>query len=105
FINVSFTLDSNDVRPAFICEDGKDIQISKCKIPATTGAGSIIRLENVTGALITNNEVKGKTNVFVKIEGETSTGIKLLKNKLPGKTKKAEASDNVKAGAAVYTIK
>jgi len=62
-------------------------------------------LENVTGAIISDNDVKGKAGVFVRVEGENSTGVKLEKNKLYDTTKKAEASENVKAGAAVYTIK
>jgi polygalacturonase len=99
-INVRFTLDSNDLRPVFICEDGKNIRVSKWKIPATAGAASIIRLENVEGAVIEKNDVKGKAAVFVKIEGESSTGVTLLKNRLHGTTKKWETSGSVKPSAA-----
>lgn len=104
-INVTFTLDSNDLRPAFVCEDGKDIEIVKWKIPATSGAQSIIRLENVEGAVISNNDVKGKADVFVRIEGENSRGVKVLKNKLYSTKKKVEAPAGVKSGAAVYSVK
>jgi hypothetical protein len=103
--NVTFRIKNNDLRPAFICEDGKDIEVSGWNIPATDGAQSIIRLENVTAAVINNNDVKGKATVFVKIEGENSSDIKLQRNKLYGTTKKAEASDNVKQGTASYIVK
>ena len=90
--NITFRIKNNDLRPVFICEDGKNIEVTGWNIPATNGAQSIIRLENVTGATITNNDAKGKADVFVKIEGANSSGIKLGKNKLYGTTKKAEAS-------------
>jgi len=32
-INVNFTLDSADLRPAFYCEDGKNIEITRCSFP------------------------------------------------------------------------
>jgi polygalacturonase len=100
-INITFTLDSNDVRPAFICDDGKGIEISKWKIPETTGAASIIRLENIQGAVINGNDVKGTANAFVRVEGENSSGIKLGKNKLYSTRKKLDTSGNVKPGGAV----
>ena len=34
-IDVNFTLDSADLRPAFLCEDGKDIKIIRCSFPGT----------------------------------------------------------------------
>ena len=58
--NITFRIKNNDLRPVFICEDGKDIEVTGWNIPATTGAQSIIRLENVEGATISNNDIKGK---------------------------------------------
>ena len=34
-INVKFTLASEDLRPAFLCEDGKNIEIIRCSFPGT----------------------------------------------------------------------
>lgn len=83
-INIRFTLGSNDLRPAFICEDGKDIEMSRCSIPATTGAQAIIRLENVQGAHINKMEAKGNAVSFVRVEGANSSGIIVTKNIIPG---------------------
>lgn len=80
--NITFNLDSNDLRPAFVCEDGANIEISNWKIPATTGAESIIRLEDVQGALILNNDVKGEAASFVRVEGTASGNVKIEKNKV-----------------------
>jgi len=83
-VNITLHLDSNDRRPAFICEDGQDIELSGWKIPATSGAPSILRLENVEKAHIHNMEVKGSADVLVKVEGNNSKSIQVEKNKTPG---------------------
>jgi hypothetical protein len=72
---------NNDLRPAIICEDGKNIEITQCHIPETSEAQSVIRLENVNGAVISNNEVKGKANAFVLKEGNTKD-VKMANNKI-----------------------
>ena len=79
--NVTFRLKNNDLRPAIICEDGKNIEITQCYIPETSEAQSVIRLENVNGAGISNNEVKGKATVFVLQEG-CGKGMKITNNKI-----------------------
>jgi Glycosyl hydrolases family 28 len=83
-INITFHLDSNDVRPAFICEDGKDIELTGWKIPATTNAETVIRLENVEGARITKMDVKGTAGAFVQTEGGDSKSVSMRENKTPG---------------------
>ena len=103
--NVTFTLDSHDVRPAFVCEDGSNIELNNWKIPATTGAEAIIRLENVTKATIIGNNVKGKADAFVRIEGAQSSGVRVVKNKLTDTKQKVVLAQDVKPGAASYTLK
>jgi hypothetical protein len=82
--NITFRVKNNDLRPVFICEDGNDIEVSGWNIPATIGARSIIRLENVEGAAISNNYVKGKADVFIKVEGAHSKLIRVTNNKTKG---------------------
>ncbi|SDP96638.1 Polygalacturonase [Mucilaginibacter sp. OK268] len=99
--NVKFTLSHNDLRPAFICEDGKNIELNSWVIPETTSAQAIIRLENVARAHINNNTVSGSANAFVLVEGKASQDIHILKNKLSGISKKVELSADLKAGTAI----
>jgi hypothetical protein len=82
--NIKFTLGSNDLRPAFICEDGKDIELNNWMVPETNGAESVIRLESVVGAKITNINVKGSATSFVRIEGNGGMDVKLSNNHLSG---------------------
>ena len=81
-VNITFTLDSNDRRPAFICEDGKDIELTGWNLPETSNAPSIIRLEHVENARISRMNVKGTADEFVSVEGK-SKDIQLGKNKIP----------------------
>lgn len=78
---ISFTLDSNDVRPAIICEDGDDISITNCNIPATTGAEAVIRLEQVNKASISRNEVGGTAAALVRIEKGAGKNVKVSDNR------------------------
>lgn len=82
--NIRFTLAGNDLRPAFVCEDGKDVTLEGWAIPATEGAEAIIRLENVEKALITGVKAKGNAQSFVQVEGAESKDVKLEKNQAPG---------------------
>jgi polygalacturonase len=82
--NVSFTLGNADLRPAFIIEDGKDIEISGGKIVTSTGAETAIRLENVQGAIVSKVFATGTANALVRVEGDQSADIRVLKNQAEG---------------------
>lgn len=90
--NIIFKLKNNDLRPAFVCEDGENIILNNWKLPETTDAQSIIRLENVVHATITNVDVKGNAHAFVRVEGGNSNTIKLSKNKITGMKQSLEVA-------------
>ena len=90
--NVTFRVKNNDLRPAFVCEDGKDIEMTGWNIPATNGAAAIVRLENVDGAAINNNNVQGEAQAFVKVEGVDSKGVRVEKNKMGSSMKSVVSS-------------
>jgi polygalacturonase len=81
--NIKFNLTGNDLRPAFICEDGIDVEVSGWKLPETTGAESIIRLENVHNAVVRNVSGKVTAKKFVLLEGN-SKNISVKDNKISG---------------------
>ena len=57
--HITFRLAANDQRPAFVCEDGKDVELNDWTLPETAGAVAVIRLDKVEGALIGNVQAKG----------------------------------------------
>lgn len=81
--NIRFNLAANDLRPAFVCEDGQGIKLINWTIPATEGAEAVVRLENVNGADISGMKAAGKAEAFVQAEGDTKN-IRLGKNKIRG---------------------
>ena len=99
--NVTFRLKHNDLRPALICEDGKDLLVEGWNIPGTSNAQAIIRLENVDGATISKMVAKGSAGAFVRVEGPGSKDIRLSKNKVSGMAQTIEHIPNSKAMAAL----
>jgi len=89
-INVKFSLGTNDLRPAFICEDGKNIELRDWAIPETSAAECIIRLENVDGVKVNNTDVKGSANAFVRVENHGDGSVQLSGNKIAGIKKEIE---------------
>lgn len=88
--NVSFTLESEDMRPAIIVDDGIMVEINKGTIAAGTDAESAIRLENVDGAKIAKVNVRGRSKTFVRVEGEKSKNIRVSDNATGGIEKTIE---------------
>ncbi|PYF72645.1 glycoside hydrolase family 28 protein [Pedobacter nutrimenti] len=76
-INITFKLSGNDQRPALVCEDGKNITLKGWNIPETKNAESVIRLEQVNGALISETKLNGVARNFVQTEKECRD-IKIL---------------------------
>lgn len=99
--NITFRLQHNDLRPALICEDGINIEVTGWSIPRTSGAQAIIRLENVEGASISRTSASGPAAAFVRVEGSRSKDIRLSKNKVSRVSKTLEHILEKKAMAAL----
>lgn len=99
--NVTFRLKHNDLRPALVCEDGKDLLVEGWNIPGTTNSQAIIRLESVDGATIRKMVAKGSAGAFVRVEGSRSKDIRLSKNRVSGVAQTIEHVSERKATAAL----
>jgi hypothetical protein len=82
--NIKLTLGSPDLRPAVIIQDGKNAEIRKSVFPVFESAGSVIRLEEVSGAVISRNTARGKAEAFVLVEGLPGDRVKLSGNRING---------------------
>jgi hypothetical protein len=56
----------------------------------------------VDGALISNNDVKGDAEAFVRVEGVNSKAVTVKKNKLHSTKKEVELAAGAKQDAAVH---
>lgn len=81
--NVKFNLTDNDLRPAFVCEDGLDVEVSDWQLPETTGAEALIRFENVQNAVVKGVSGKVKSAKFV-LQEANSKSIVVKDNSLTG---------------------
>ncbi|HEX7365630.1 MAG TPA: glycosyl hydrolase family 28 protein [Pelobium sp.] len=87
---IKFTLDSSDMRPAIIVEDGKDIKITNADLPTFRDMEAVIRLEEVESASISNIRSEGQAKALVRVEGNTDAKISVANNKIKGIKKELE---------------
>lgn len=99
--NITFRLKNNDLRPALVCEDGQDVIVEGWKIPNTSNAEAIIRLEHVDGATIRKTVARGSADAFVRVEGSRSKDIRLSKNKVSGVAKTLDHAPDTNPTAGV----
>jgi hypothetical protein len=80
--NVRFELAKKDFRPAVVCDDVQDLELSGFKAQAEAAAESLIRLRSVQGAFIHNSRPLDEIGTFVRVEGAGSKDIVLAGNNL-----------------------
>lgn len=79
--NVTFELAATDARPALICDDVEDLELTGFKA-ATTSTGPLLRLIDTRHALLQQCAPLNTTDTFAQIEGAASADIALLANDL-----------------------
>lgn len=72
--NVRFTYEGEEHRPAIVCDDVSDLEITGLKAQGSNDA-ELIRLENTRDSRIVNSRVLGESELFLKVEGEQSSSI------------------------------
>ena len=80
--NVRFDLASPDLRPALVCDDVEDLELSGCKFECDPSSESLIRLQNTWDGFIQGCRGIGRTKTFLRLEGESSRAVGLTGNDL-----------------------
>ena len=99
--NVQFRLDSEDLRPAVVCDDVIDLELSGFKVDGSKNAESAIRLQNSQHVYINHSRATNDIGTFVRVEGTKSRDILIEGNKLNFAAKIFEITADVAAGAVV----
>lgn len=86
--NVRFELASRDLRPAVVCDDVQDLELSGFKAEADASVECLIRLGGVQGAFIHGSRPLSPIGTFVRAEGAGCERIVLSGNEL-GRAKQA----------------
>lgn len=97
--NIHFRLDSDDLRPAIVCDDVTDMEISGLKVDGSKNAESAIRLQNSQHVFINHSRATNEIGTFLRVEGAGSKDILLTGNKLNFAAKIYEVTADVAAGA------
>jgi hypothetical protein len=80
--NVRFDLASADVRPAIVCDDVQDLELSDFRVAGEQESESLIRLQQTRQAFIHGSRPLNKTGTFLRVEGLESRNIGLAGNGL-----------------------
>lgn len=99
--NVQLRLQADDLRPAIVCDDAVDLELSACKIAGSKNAESVIRLQQSKNVFINTSRVTNATGTFVRVEGAESDDIVIVGNKLNFSDKHFHATSEVKKTAII----
>lgn len=84
--NVSFRTESEDGRPAVVCDDVRDLELGAFRAQGHPAAEALIRLENTSPAFIHHCRPLGGVKTFVRVEGGNAAGVALQGNVLGANT-------------------
>lgn len=93
--NVMIRLNSDDLRPAIVCDDVDNLELSGLKVAGTKGAESTIRLQNSWNVFINNSKTLNETGTLLRVEGAQSRDILLSANKFNTSSKVVETTADV----------
>lgn len=102
FDNVQFRLNNEDLRPAIVCDDVDNFELSGFKAEGSINAESLIRLQNSKNIFINGSRPLNKIGTFLRVEGAQSGDIKLLGNKLNLASKVVEIASDTKLNIVSY---
>lgn len=97
--NVTFRLESDDLRPALVCDDVDDLELNGFKVAGSKNAESAIRLQNSKNVFIAASRTLNETGTFLRVEGEQSRNIFLSGNCLNKTSRTVETTRDVKKDA------
>lgn len=100
--NVRFGLNNEDLRPAIVCDDVDDLELTGFKAAGSKKAASLIRLQNSSNVFINGSRPANGIGTFLRVEGAKSKDIRLSGNKLNLAGKAVETGDGAKPGAVLY---
>ncbi len=91
--NVRFELAKEDLRPAVVCDDVQDLELSGFKAQAGASVESLIRLRGVQAAFIHGSRPLSPVGTFVRAEGAGCKDIVLSGNDLGLASQPVERAD------------
>lgn len=100
--NVRFGLKDEDLRPAIVCDDVDDLELTGFKAAGSKNAESLIRLQNSRNVFINGSRPLNGVGTFLLVEGSGSKDIKLSGNKLNLAEKAVKTGAGAQSDAVSY---
>jgi len=97
--NVQFHLEAEDLRPAVVCDDVQNLELTGLKADGSRKAESLIRLQDTQAALIAGSRVLQPLRTFLRVEGGGSQRILLKGNDLDLAAAALSVADKVPSDA------
>ncbi len=98
--NVRFELASQDLRPALVCDDIEDLELSNFQADGGANSESLIRLQGARRVFIHGSRPLSEVGTFLRVEGGGTTDVGLAGNDLRLARKPFESA----AGAAQSSV-
>jgi hypothetical protein len=80
--NFRLKVETPEARPAIVCDDVHDLDISGLRATAPAEGQSVIALHEASDVFLHGSKAPKDTQTFVQVSGASSTGIVLLGNDL-----------------------
>mgnify|MGYP000150211601 CR=1 FL=1 len=101
--NVRFDLESPDLRPAIVCDDVEDLELSEFRAEGNPEAESLIRLQQTRQVFIHGCRPLNNVRTFLRLEGQETDGILLVGNDLRKARFATEKGKEVKKEALIMS--
>lgn len=97
--NVQLRTAEPDLRPAWVCDDVVGFTLDGLDAGGSPGAGSILRLRHVRGALIRGCTLPEAVETFLQVEGDSTRDVLLVGNDLRKAKQVAQPASEVNRDA------
>ena len=100
--NVQFHLESEDFRPAIVCDDVQDLELAGFKADGNVKAESLIRLQDAQQVFIAESRPLTRVGTFLRVEGPLSREISLSGNELELAQKTVDIAPGLRGAAVLH---
>ena len=90
--NIHLTVDERELRPAIVCDDVSNLELSGSRFSGDTEGEAVVRLTQTNRAIIKENQVDGTAKTFFRVQGNSKNII--LKENISGNVTTFLDADN-----------
>lgn len=96
--NLNLGFEKPDLRPAIVCDDVGNLNLSRIRAASQPDGESLIRLDQVRDAWVQSCSAATQAHTLLQINGNQTSNIRLLANDSSNVTRPIDLNDNVAAG-------